>query len=565
MTDITFELVDQAGTDVAFDLVAEAGTDLTFELLPGGGSGVSLPISSDDVDVEGTAYDLTTVLTSLGTSIVGVSTTLGGQITVLQGTAIDLATADGVETAARIAADAALAATDATTTGNLTSLTTYVDVIEARLRMVAQANRVAAPTLWAVGGGEGAVWEADWQAPNPTSTFEVEAWVKVLDAREPGFIEIAAESIDGEGDLDRFEVADWYADEDENGFIEGVHGYAEGTRAGEDVEYHRPGEGHTQLDSSALSPIVPGIWVRRLWVYDFDAHTITTYVEDDLYWHIERYGRRWVPIGTYANPIIDSLRATEGYPTWLIRGVGDHLLAYEAIYVDGVEVQRFDPSTATIGDTTVDDSVASGITWTGSGTGAEIDGVTASGGGAVDSVNGQTGTVVLDADDISDGTTNKAYTATEKTKLAGIATGATATETWAVNINCTTNPHATVGTTPTVAADSGSIGGGYLSSANATGSGATFKRYLSAGTYDIKLRARNLGVSSGRGEVLIDGVSKGYFDTSVSSARNVEHTVATGVTLTAGVHEITVASYDKGTGATSWTVFVQTIDLIRTA
>jgi len=42
------------------------------------------------------------------------------------------------------------------------------------------------------------------------------------------------------------------------------------------------------------------------------------------------------------------------------------------------------------------------------------------GGGAVDSVNGQTGVVVLDADDIGDGTTNKAYTAAEQSKLAAI-------------------------------------------------------------------------------------------------------------------------------------------------
>jgi hypothetical protein len=48
------------------------------------------------------------------------------------------------------------------------------------------------------------------------------------------------------------------------------------------------------------------------------------------------------------------------------------------------------------------------------------------GGGAVDSVNGQTGVVVLDADDIADGTTNHAFTAADDTKLAGIATGATA-------------------------------------------------------------------------------------------------------------------------------------------
>lgn len=48
------------------------------------------------------------------------------------------------------------------------------------------------------------------------------------------------------------------------------------------------------------------------------------------------------------------------------------------------------------------------------------------GGGAVSTVNGQSGDVVLNQDNISDGTTNKAYTATEKSKLAGVAAGATA-------------------------------------------------------------------------------------------------------------------------------------------
>jgi hypothetical protein len=51
------------------------------------------------------------------------------------------------------------------------------------------------------------------------------------------------------------------------------------------------------------------------------------------------------------------------------------------------------------------------------------------GSGAVESVNGQTGAVVLDQDDIADGTTAKQYTATEKTKLSGVATGATANDT----------------------------------------------------------------------------------------------------------------------------------------
>jgi hypothetical protein len=51
------------------------------------------------------------------------------------------------------------------------------------------------------------------------------------------------------------------------------------------------------------------------------------------------------------------------------------------------------------------------------------------GGGAVDSVNGQTGAVALTQNDIPDGTTAKQYTQTEKTKLAGVATAATANDT----------------------------------------------------------------------------------------------------------------------------------------
>ena len=49
------------------------------------------------------------------------------------------------------------------------------------------------------------------------------------------------------------------------------------------------------------------------------------------------------------------------------------------------------------------------------------------GGGGVSSVNGDSGpSVTLDQDDIGDGTTYKQYSGTEKTKLSGIATGATA-------------------------------------------------------------------------------------------------------------------------------------------
>jgi hypothetical protein len=51
---------------------------------------------------------------------------------------------------------------------------------------------------------------------------------------------------------------------------------------------------------------------------------------------------------------------------------------------------------------------------------------TGGGGGAVDSVNGDTGTVVLTQDDIGDGSTYVQFSAVQETKLAGIATGATA-------------------------------------------------------------------------------------------------------------------------------------------
>lgn len=49
-------------------------------------------------------------------------------------------------------------------------------------------------------------------------------------------------------------------------------------------------------------------------------------------------------------------------------------------------------------------------------------------GGAVDSVNGKTGVVALDQDDVGDGATYKQFSATEKAKLSGVASGATANQ-----------------------------------------------------------------------------------------------------------------------------------------
>jgi hypothetical protein len=72
--------------------------------------------------------------------------------------------------------------------------------------------------------------------------------------------------------------------------------------------------------------------------------------------------------------------------------------------------------------------------------------VDAGGGGAVDSVNGQTGIVVLDADDISTtGTTNKFTTAGDISKLAGIESGADVTN--ASNVTAALNGATMTGVT----------------------------------------------------------------------------------------------------------------------
>jgi len=86
--------------------------------------------------------------------------------------------------------------------------------------------------------------------------------------------------------------------------------------------------------------------------------------------------------------------------------------------------------TESIEQGTLDLIAGSGITIVDNGDGTVTFTATGGGGGAVDSVNGQTGVVVLDADDISDtSTTHKFTTAAEITKLAGIETGADVTDT----------------------------------------------------------------------------------------------------------------------------------------
>jgi hypothetical protein len=116
------------------------------------------------------------------------------------------------------------------------------------------------------------------------------------------------------------------------------------------------------------------------------------------------------------------------------------------------------------------------------------------GGGAVDSVNGQTGIVVLDADDISDSTTTNKWTSTaEKNKLAGIAAGAE------VNVQSdwnATSGDAFIQNKPTIpaAANNGQININAGTGLVASGSNATADQ---AGNTTRILGLTNTGVSSG--------------------------------------------------------------------
>jgi len=83
-------------------------------------------------------------------------------------------------------------------------------------------------------------------------------------------------------------------------------------------------------------------------------------------------------------------------------------------------------------------NAGSNITVTDTGNGQVTIASTASGSGAVDSVNGQTGVVVLDADDIDDtSTTNKFVTATDITKLSNLSGTNTGDQTSIVGITGT--------------------------------------------------------------------------------------------------------------------------------
>lgn len=108
---------------------------------------------------------------------------------------------------------------------------------------------------------------------------------------------------------------------------------------------------------------------------------------------------------------------------WVIQEISDAITAAGGLDPEAVQdiVGAMFADTATL-DVAYDDS-------TGAITLTVLDSPTVDGETPADLRDRATHTGTQDADTLTDGTTNKVYTATEKTKLAGIATGATANDT----------------------------------------------------------------------------------------------------------------------------------------
>ena len=140
----------------------------------------------------------------------------------------------------------------------------------------------------------------------------------------------------------------------------------------------------------------------------------------------------------------------------------------------------------------------SGVTIAGDGT------LSATGTSGVSTVNGKTGTVTLTQDDIGDGTTNKAYTATEKTKLAGLSQPGVATASVAGLVK--------PGTGLTVAGD------GTL---NATGGGSSGVSSLNSKTGAVTAQGEDFIIVDNSGSTILIGVDGDAFNDAVGDSATI--------------------------------------------
>lgn len=264
-------------------------------------------------------------------------------------------------------------------------------------------------------------WRCQTLNPSPTSSMRIRVLARCLTGSRDaaGYQEWHSEPGDsagvaGEGgSIDRFEYAQELA--------EAISDFFE---CGEVA-------GDPEIQFSARGCIPPGPWVEREVHVDFTAQTVAFRVRSDIAFDYTDPDddSTWITLRTATNGPATLAASNSAVEQWIGRGDGRFDIARVQKWHDGTLVMDADFQGAADGATAIDDAVlesSPGVpaVWT-----AQLNavvGVPDAAGGAVDSVNGATGTVVLDQDDIASGTTNKAFTATEQTKLAGIATAATA-------------------------------------------------------------------------------------------------------------------------------------------
>jgi len=177
-------------------------------------------------------------------------------------------------------------------------------------------------------------------------------------------------------------------------------------------------------------------------------------------------------------------------------------------------------------------TAGSNVTLTASGTEIEIS-ATGGGGGAVDSVNGETGVVVLDTDDIDEGVTNLYYTDTRVSANSAVTLNTAKisyTDSAAVTLNtakitnATHTGDVTGSTVLTIATDAVDIS---MLSATGTASATTFLR--GDNTWSTPTSAPVDSVNGQTGVVVLDAD-----DVSDSSTTN-KYTTATEISKLAGI------------------------------
>ncbi len=204
----------------------------------------------------------------------------------------------------------------------------------------------------------------------------------------------------------------WYVDQDGGQWVEDRPSYSEG--------------GTSSVIVSEDPPLQPNDGDK--WKRCTDLKEFTYYVDQD--------GGQWVEdrpsyaVGGGSGGAVDSVNGQTGVVVLSKSDVG-------LSEVDNTTDLNKPISTAT--QTALDDKIETvltdGVSVFGDGVNTPLS-ASGSGGGAVDSVNGQVGIVTLDTDDISDsGATSKYTTAADITKLAGVEDNATANSTDATLLN----------------------------------------------------------------------------------------------------------------------------------